>query len=182
METSWETTVEPSRWRRLTRRLTTSVGAFGMTGALLFGACGPTAPQCAPAAPAPAASAVQQVVDITNARRAENGLGALRTNAALGRAAQAHSKDQAATNTMTHRGSDGSNAGTRIDRTGYRWNTYGENVASAYRDARSVMSGWMNSSGHRANILNGNVTEIGIGLAHAADGTPYWTMVLARSR
>ena len=38
----------------------------------------------------------------------------------------------------------------------------------------------MNSPGHRANILNGNVTEIGVGLAHAADGAPYWTMVLAR--
>ena len=48
-----------------------------------------------------------------------------------------------------------------------------------YPDAASVMDGWMNSPGHRANILSGNVTEIGVGLAYAADGTPYWTMVLA---
>ena len=44
------------------------------------------------------------------------------------------------------------------------------------------MNGWMNSSGHRANILNGNFTQIGIGLAYSANGTPYWTMDLARPR
>jgi uncharacterized protein YkwD len=42
------------------------------------------------------------------------------------------------------------------------------------------MAGWMNSAGHRENILSGQFTEIGIGLAHSADGTPYWTMDLAR--
>ena len=49
-----------------------------------------------------------------------------------------------------------------------------------YPDAASVMDGWMNSPGHRANILSGNVTQIGVGLAYAADGSPYWTMVFAR--
>ena len=42
------------------------------------------------------------------------------------------------------------------------------------------MNGWMNSAGHRANILSGNVTEIGVGLAYSAGGQPFWTMVLAR--
>ena len=42
------------------------------------------------------------------------------------------------------------------------------------------MTAWMNSPGHRANILNGTFTQIGIGLAYAADGTPYWSMELGR--
>ena len=65
-------------WRqRMAKRCTTSLGAFGVTAVVALGSCGPAALQCAPAAaPAPAASsAVQQVVDLTNARRAENGLG-----------------------------------------------------------------------------------------------------------
>ena len=81
---------------------------------------------------------------------------------------------------MSHTGSDGSNPGDRIARAGYRFSAWAENVAMGYPDAASVMDGWMNSPGHRANILSGNVTEIGVGLAYAADGAPYWTMVLAR--
>ena len=98
---------------RLTRRATPTVGAFGVTAAMTFGSC---SPQCAPPPPAPASGAVQQVVDLTNARRAENGLPALGVNGSLINAAQGHSNDQAASNNMTHTGSDGSNPGQRIAR------------------------------------------------------------------
>ncbi|MBA3398727.1 MAG: CAP domain-containing protein [Acidimicrobiia bacterium] len=81
---------------------------------------------------------------------------------------------------MSHEGSDGSDPGTRIRRQGHRYSTWGENVAAGYRTANDVMRGWMNSPGQRANILNGRFTDIGIGLATSADGTRYWTMVLAR--
>ena len=170
-------------WHRLTRRSATTLGAVGVTAALALGQCAPS--QCAPApAPAPVApaatGALQQVVDITNVRRSEHGLPALGVNGLLANAAQAHSADQAAANTMSHIGTDGSNPGDRITRAGYRFSAWGENVAAGYGDAASVMNGWMNSSGHRANILNGNFTEIGIGLAYSANGTPYWTMVLGR--
>ncbi len=162
----------------ITRRL----GAYGAIAGL-----GLLAPQCAPQyapapapASAPAPSGLQQVVDLTNQRRAEHGLGALAVHAVLNAAAQGHSQDQAARDTMSHTGSDGSNPGDRIARAGYRFSAWAENVAMGYPDAASVMAGWMNSPGHRANILNGNVTQIGIGLAYAADGSPYWTMTLAR--
>lgn len=164
------------RWR------TYSVtGVIGLTA--LAGQCAPQ--QCAPAPPAqaPAPGAVQQVLDITNQRRAENGLPALGLNQALVNAAQAHSADQAARNTMTHSGSDGTNAAQRIARQGYGWSAWAENVAAGYADATSVMNGWMNSRGHRENILDVRgygFSEIGIGLAYAADGTPYWTQVFAR--
>ena len=176
-------TTRPSWWRRQTRRCTTTLGAFGVTAAVALGSCGPVATQCAPApAPAPLAapSAVQQVVDLTNARRAEHGLGALAVDGLLNNAAQGHSNDQAAADKMSHTGTDGSNPGDRIARAGYGFSAWGENVAAGYPDAASAMNGWMNSPGHRANILNGNFTQIGVGLASAADGTTYWTMTLGR--
>ncbi len=66
--------------------------------------------------------------------------------------------------------------------TGYRFRTWAENAAMGYRTAEHVMSGWMNSSGHRANILRSSVTEIGLGLAYSAGGVPYWTQVFAAPR
>ncbi|MBD2773011.1 hypothetical protein ICL16_13245 [Iningainema sp. BLCCT55] len=56
---------------------------------------------------------------------------------------------------------------------GYNFRQAGENVASGYSSAQDVMRGWMNSTGHRANILNPNYREIGIG--YARGNQPYWT-------
>lgn len=101
----------------------------------------------------------------------------LRLEARLIQAAQAHSDDMQATRTMSHTGSDGSSPGERIARTGYRPQSWGENVAAGYRSAESVMSGWLSSPGHCSNIMNQGFTELGV--ARAGD---YWTMVLARPR
>jgi len=170
----------PATPRRRRVRSYSIAGIAGLT--MLVGQCAPTQ-QCAPApppAPAPAPSATQRVVELTNQRRAEAGLPALRVNPKLTAAAQAHSADQARRDQMTHVGSDGSSAGARIQAQGYRWTAWGENVAAGYADAAGVVAGWMGSSGHRQNILNRNFTEIGVGLAYAADGTPFWTQVFAR--
>ena len=72
---------------------------------------------------------------------------------------------------MTHTGSDGSNARQRLDRVGYAWRAYGENVAWNQQTPAAVMNAWMNSSGHRANILNCAFTEIGVGVAAATGRT-----------
>lgn len=80
---------------------------------------------------------------------------------------------------MSHTGSDGSNAGTRIARAGFDASTWGENVAAGYTSAGSVVNGWMGSTGHRDNILDPSFTHIGVARAQASDGTVYWTMVLA---
>ena len=171
-----------SEHRGARRRFTRS-SITGIAGAtLLLGQCAPQ--QCAPA-PAPAAApstALQQVVDLTNRQRAASGLPALSVDARLSAAAQVQSNDQAARDQMSHDGSDGSNAGDRISWQGYSWSAWAENVAMGYPDAPSVMSGWMNSDGHRRNVLSANVSQIGVGLAYAADGTPYWTQVFARPR
>lgn len=79
---------------------------------------------------------------------------------------------------MSHTGSDGSTMVQRIDRVGFPWRSAAENVAYGYPSATAVMGAWMNSTGHRRNILSSN-THIGVGLAYGADGLPYWTQVFA---
>ncbi|MDG4808321.1 CAP domain-containing protein [Micromonospora sp. WMMD1120] len=122
----------------------------------------------------------REVVDLVNAERAKAGCKALTINEKLMTAAQRHSQDQADHQKMSHTGSDGSNAGTRLDRVGYTWRTYGENVAWNQKSPTAVMDAWMNSSGHRANILNCAFTEIGVGIA--SSNGPYWTQVFAAPR
>lgn len=119
-----------------------------------------------------------QVVQLANAERAKAGLGALTVDNRLAAAAAGHSTDQATMNRMDHTGSDGSSMADRINASGFRWRALGENVAVGYQDAASVMTGWMNSAGHRKNILTAGFTVIGVAAAASADGTYYWTMDL----
>ncbi|KOX14402.1 Allergen V5/Tpx-1 family protein [Micromonospora sp. NRRL B-16802] len=122
----------------------------------------------------------REVVDLVNAERAKAGCKALSIDDKLMTAAQRHSQDQADHKNMSHTGSDGSNPGVRLDRVGYAWRTYGENVAWNQQTPASVMSAWMNSTGHRKNILNCAFTEIGVGIA--SSNGPYWTQVFAAPR
>jgi uncharacterized protein YkwD len=138
----------------------------------------PEPPPTQPPVPPPASTS-NDAITLTNQARANAGLAPLSANAALNSAAAAHSADQAARNLMTHTGSNGSNAGDRIRAAGYQPSTWGENVAAGYSSASSVVAGWMGSSGHRANILNPAFTQIGVASATSANGTRYWTMVLA---
>ncbi|MFI8503318.1 CAP domain-containing protein [Streptomyces sp. NPDC085524] len=140
-------------------------------------------PAPAPAPPktsAPAPSgATGQVLALVNQERAAAGCPALTLNSKLTQAAQAHSADMAAHSNMSHTGSDGSDPGARITRAGYAWSSYGENVAYGYSTPEKVMEGWMNSPGHRANILNCSFKEIGIGLAQP---NSYWTQDFGSAR
>lgn len=131
--------------------------------------------------PANAAALRSEVIALTNLQRKKQGLAPVAEQAALAKAAQAHACDNATTRTMSHRGSDGSALPDRLARVGYRYRAAAENVAAGFRDAPSVMSGWMGSSGHRRNILTGPMRDIGIGVARGADGQLYWAMNLGRS-
>ena len=133
-----------------------------------------------PATPASAAcpsSFEQQVVDRVNLERAKKKLSPLAHDERLMDAARRHSTDMADGNFLDHTGSDGSNAGQRIDDTGYDWHTWGENIAYGYPNPARVVDAWMNSSGHRANILNPNFLHIGVG--HVDDGVDFWTQDFA---
>jgi uncharacterized protein YkwD len=119
---------------------------------------------------------LEKVVAIVNRERAGGDCPAVKVNTKLARAAQLHSEDQAEHDKMSHEGSDGSTPWQRSERAGYQ-NAIGENVAMGYRDAEAVMEGWMNSPGHRNNIMNCSARAIGMGLARSSDGSPYWTQM-----
>ncbi len=105
-----------------------------------------------------------------NRARANAGLPPLALHPLLNQAAQNHVNDMIATQNYRHTGSDGSDVGTRVARTGYAANGWtGENWV-AQGDASNALSWWLNSSIHRANILNPNWTELGIGSGMHPDG------------
>jgi uncharacterized protein YkwD len=123
-------------------------------------------------APAPAptgsttaagATAIEaEVTRLTNAERAKAGCGALRIDARLTAAARGHSADMVDRDYFSHTSPDGRGPGDRAEAAGYpRWS--GENIAAGYSTAAAVVQGWMNSEGHRANILNCSSTATGVG-------------------
>ncbi|TVQ10874.1 MAG: CAP domain-containing protein [Leptolyngbya sp. DLM2.Bin27] len=154
-----------------------------LVAVMLPGAIGPGVTAPAPAvAVAPANLAVaEELLQLVNAERQRVNAPPLTLNAQLTTAAQRHSEDMAASRRLSHTGSDGSTMRSRIDATQYQWSTIGENVAMGQPTAAAVMAAWMNSPGHRQNMLNPAFTELGIGYANGA-GRPYWTQVFARPR
>jgi len=115
-----------------------------------------------------------------NQERGRAGLPGLRPAQILDRVAQRHACDNAAHNRMSHTGSDGSFFGERIRRAGYSYRRANENVALGYRDARSVVTAWMRSPGHRQNVLDRGTQELGLGVAKGRDGRLHWVMVSGR--
>ncbi|MET9962769.1 CAP domain-containing protein [Streptomyces sp. NPDC006326] len=114
------------------------------------------------------------VLALVNKERASAGCGPLASDSALTAAARAYSDTMARSGVMSHTGPDGSTMTTRVEAAGYGWSRLGENIARGQADAEAVMQSWMNSPGHRANILNCAFKEIGIGV-HKGDGGPWWT-------
>jgi len=151
-----------------------------------LGCAGPAAPDsfAAPAAPSPALAAqtVSTVLELTNAERRRAGLPDLRANTLLAHAAQLQSEQMGSTSTMDHviPGAPYPSPPDRLAAVNYVWEAYGENVAMGQRSGTEVVSAWMNSSGHRANILNPRYTELGVGYATDESGHPYYAQVFAR--
>ena len=91
-------------------------------------------------------------------------------NNQLEAAAAGHSKNMHQKKFFSHKGTDGSDGGDRIARTGYRWTAYGENIANGYLSEREVILGWLASPGHCRNIMNRKYKEMGV-----ARMGRYWT-------
>lgn len=124
----------------------------------------------------------QQVVDLVNTERANNGLPPLKRVTALDNAARYHSADLGQDNYFQHDTYDGAGGSTFVCGVWTRIATFysgatGENIAAGYSTPASVMNGWMNSSGHRANILSTSSWEIGVGYYEVSGSTytRYWT-------
>jgi uncharacterized protein YkwD len=129
----------------------------------------------------PTSRVVATVVDLTNVERTQHQRQPLRANAQLMRAAQMHAEQMARARQMAHvlPNAPYPDAEDRLAAAEYRWQTYGENVASGQTSAAQVLNDWMHSRGHRTNILNPNFTEMGAGYAVDRDGRPYHVQVFA---
>ena len=152
----------------------------------------PTPPASSPAPPAPTTQAPEptsspagnaaleaEVVQIVNTERAKAGCAAVTTDDKLTTAARGHSADMAARGYFSHTTPEGVDFSTRITSAGYRWSNAGENIAKGQRTAAEVMTGWMNSAGHKANILNCKFKNIGVGVAADTRGSLVWTQDFA---
>ncbi|MEU5656750.1 sigma-70 family RNA polymerase sigma factor [Streptomyces sp. NPDC047737] len=128
--------------------------------------------------PSSAPSVAEEVIALVNTERAKAGCPSVSGNSLLATAASRHSADMVARNYFSHTSLDGTDPGARITAAGYRWSTYGENIAKGQQTAESVMDSWMNSEGHRANILNCAFKEIGVGREDSSSG-PVWTQNFA---
>lgn len=122
-----------------------------------------------------------EVVALTNAERTARGCRALRIDDRLVGAARAHSADMVQQAYFSHTGSDGSTFVAREIAAGYpKKGPSAENIAWGYRTPHDVVTGWMNSPGHRANILNCASVAVGVGLVYRANGSAYWTQDFGR--
>ncbi|MFI9151723.1 CAP domain-containing protein [Streptomyces sp. NPDC053367] len=130
-----------------------------------------------PLGPGDLARTEAEVVALTNRERAAAGLPPLAGDPALTRAAQAHSADMVARDFYAHTAPDGSRPWDRAAAAGAARRSIGENIACGQRSPAEVVTGWMNSPGHRANILAPGFTHIGVGFAGGGRAGTYWTQL-----
>ena len=124
-------------------------------------------------------SVLGELLRLHNEARVKNNLPALNINAKLQQAAQGHSKMMAQLRQMSH-DLGGTTPSSRVTATGYKWIAMGENIAMGYTSAQSVFQGWMNSPGHRANILHPRYVDVGFGYEKSSNGQIYWTTDFGR--
>jgi len=146
-------------------------------------------PMAAPAAPSsavrtasPYASSESRIFDLINAERTRRGLRPLIYNAQLDRMAKIQAANMARFQKMSHNLPESSvpTLGDRARYVGYMFGRLEENIALGYPNAESVVQGWLGSTGHRRNILDGNVVETGIGIARSSAGGLYFCQVFGR--
>ncbi|PKT74689.1 stress protein [Streptomyces populi] len=119
----------------------------------------------------------REVIALTNTERASAGLAPLTADVRLTAAAQAHSADMVARDFYAHTAPEGGRPWDRAAAAGCTHRAIGENIACGQRSPAEVVRGWMDSPGHRANILKPDFTHIGIGLAGGGRAGTYWTQL-----
>lgn len=122
-----------------------------------------------------ALSYAEQVAALVNEERAKAGLPALEVNAEITEAANVRAKE--IKQSFSHTRPDGSSFSSALKEQGVSYRGSGENIAWGQKSPEQVMNGWMNSEGHRANILNKNFKNIGVGYYQDANGVNYWVQL-----
>ncbi len=116
----------------------------------------------------------KEVVRLVNVERAKQGLSALEYDWQLSRVARYKSDDMRKNNYFSHTSPTYGSPFNMMKSFGITYKTAGENIAKGYKTPAAVVEGWMNSSGHRANILNSSFTHIGVGYVESGN---YWTQM-----
>ncbi len=134
--------------------------------------------------PLAAYSVEYETAGLVNRERRLVGLYDLAWDDRLGLAARGHAEDMAFQNYFSHVSLDGRTPGDRITAAGYSWNACGENIAAGQMTPEEVMASWMNSAGHRANILTNTFCDIGVGYAYAPSSSyrTYWVQNFGRKQ
>lgn len=121
-----------------------------------------------------------KVAQLVNQERVKRGLKPLTYNWQLARVARYKSADMAAKNYFSHTSPTYGSPFKMMESFGIRFAAGGENIAKGQRTPEEAMNAWMNSPGHRANILSNNFTQIGVGYARDSSGRAYWTQMFIR--
>lgn len=116
----------------------------------------------------------KKVVELTNAERAKQGLAPLELDEELSKVAKEKSNDMKKNNYFAHNSPTYGSPFDMMKQFGVEYRTAGENIAMGQKSPEEVVNAWMNSEGHRANIMNGEFTHIGVG--HVEEGN-YWTQM-----
>ena len=122
------------------------------------------------------------VLTLVNEERSAQNLNPLSWDDQLHEAARGHAEDMAANNYFNHTSLDGRTFADRIEAAGYDWNAAAENIAAGYSTPQAAVNGWLNSSGHRQNLLSSTYCDLGVGYAYNAASTydHYWTQDFGR--
>jgi hypothetical protein len=126
-------------------------------------------------------TSISGLLQETNQQRIAGGLGSLALNAKLNSAAQAKANDMAARDYWSHNTPEGNPPWVFFDAAGYDYKSAGENLAYGFDNSTETVAGWMNSPGHKANVMNTGYVDVGFGIANADDyqGTGPETIVVA---
>ena len=127
-----------------------------------------------------------RILELVNIERTKRELDPLSIDSQLDQAANFHNDEMVRADIMSHQLPGEADLGERVSATGYSWTRVAENIAAGYTTPEAVVEGWMNSPGHKENILNPEFIHIGIGYEYAADENNafddydvYWTQVFA---
>lgn len=151
---------------------------------VLAGGCASPASPTGAEAAGSSTGAGAEIASLTNTERRQAGLAPFTLSPLLMQAAQLHADQMASTGQMAHvlPGARYPEPADRLAAVAYPWQAYAENVAYGQGSPAAAVSSWMGSSGHRANILNPGLRELGTAVAHGSDGRPYYVQVFGSPR
>ena len=121
-----------------------------------------------------------EVIRLVNIERSKKGLQALKADWEISRVARYKSQDMINKKYFSHTSPTYGSPFKMLETFGIRFSSAGENIAYGQQTPAAVMNSWMNSSGHRANILSPSYTHIGVGLAKSSSGVYYWTQMFTK--